>query len=199
MNHSIFIGDKMDMLQIPSTFTDLVGWFDSLNIEFKVLIAIIAILLSMVSIYIIFKLIEIFFLLLKVIFDGFLKIFRKSSKIINKIIISNEKSAPEENDSSNQERNEQYEGTNLIDSEEEGEEQITSKEESSITKNVDPIISSKNHEFAHEKSTNMIHCPNCGNNFSQNSYSKIGDTHFVSCEECGKRYISDGENFTENQ
>lgn len=198
MNHSIFIDDKMDMLQIPSTFTDLVGWFDLLNIEFKVLIAIIAILLCMVLIFIVFKLIEVFFLLLRVILDGFLKIFRKSSKIVNKIIISNQKSeASEEIDSSNQEKNEEYEETNLIDADKEGKEQVTSKEGASITKNMDPRIKPDFKELNHENSTLMIHCPNCGNNFSQNSYSKIGDTHFVSCEECGKRYISDGEQFLE--
>ena len=192
----------MDMLQIPTTSVDLIGWFNSLNIEFKVLISIIAITMCMVLIYIIFKLLEVFFLLLKVILDGFLKILKKSSKIVNKITISNKKSeAPEEIDSTNQEKNEEfeeYEETNLIDSGEEGKEQVSSKEEARITKNLDPSIKSNFKELIHENSTLMIHCPNCGNIFSQNSYSKIGDTHFVSCEECGKRYISDGENFTEN-
>ena len=189
----------MDMLQIPNTFGELIGWFNSLNVEFKVLIAIIAILLCMVLIFIVFKLIEIFLLLLRVILDGFLKIFRKSSKIVNKIIISNQKSeASEEINSSNQEKNEEYKETNLNDADEEGKEQVTSKEGASITKNMDPRIKSDFKELTHENSTLMIHCPNCGEIYSQNSYSKIGDTHFVSCEECGKRYISDGENFTEN-
>ena len=183
------------MLQIPTTFVDITGWFNSLNIEFKVLISIIAITLCMVLIYIVFKLLEVFFLLLKVILDGFLEILKKSSKIVNKIIISNEKSAPEEIDSSNQKKNEEYEETNLFDSGEEGKEQVTSKEKSSITKNMELRIKSDFKELIHENSTLMIHCPNCGNNFSQNSYSKIGDTLFVSCEECGKRYISDGEQF----
>ena len=60
-------------------------------------------------------------------------------------------------------------------------------------------INASNHqEFTSENSITMVNCPNCGNKFSQNSYSKIGDTVFVSCEECGKRYITNGEIITEN-
>ena len=183
----------MDKLQIPTTIVDLVGWFDSLYIEFKVLIAIIAILLSMVLIYIAFKLIEVFFLFLRVILEIILSIFRKSSKKIS--IEESEK--PEIYDSIEQEKYKNYEDTNSIDFyydkgnfREEG----TGK-----SKRIDLYNRSNNKEFITESSINIIHCPNCGKQTSQNSFSKIGDTLFVSCEECGKRYISNGENLTENE
>ncbi|MHA1511461.1 MAG: hypothetical protein ACTSRX_07055 [Promethearchaeota archaeon] len=190
----------MDMLQIPSTFTDLVGWFDSLNIEFKVLIAIVAILLSMVLIFIAFKLIEIFFLLLRVILDGFVKIIRKSSKIKKKIKMNNGKSeTSEEIDSLKPEKYEEYEIDKIIDSVGEKEEELTiSEENASLIKNVGSISRSDHQEFTSDTSTRIIKCPNCGNEFSQNSYSKIGDTVFASCEECGKRYITNEEKITEN-
>ena len=200
MNHLFFIGDNMDMLQIPTMSVDLVEQFNSLNVEFKVLIAIIAIPLCMVLIYIVFKLIEILFLLLKVILDGFLNVFRKSSEIKGKIRINNEKSeASEDIDSKKQEKDKEYEVDASIDSigEEEKEPIISEEGESNI--NIKSSINrSKNPEFTSENSTRLINCPNCGKKFSLNSYSKIGDTLFVSCEECGKRYIIDGEDFSEN-
>ena len=177
------------MLQIPSTFTDLVGWFDSLNITFKVLIAIVAILLSIILISIAFKLIEVSFLLLRVILESIITIFRKSSK--KKIIIGNEESEkPEDFDSLKKKKDKNDEDTNSIDFyfdkgnfQEEG----TSK-----SKKFDLINRSNKKEFIPENSINITQCPNCGENTSQNSFSKIGDTLFVSCEECGKKYISNG-------
>ena len=188
------------MLHIPSTFTDLVGWFDSLNIEFKVLIAIVVILLSMVLIFVTFKLIEIFFLLLRVILDGFVKIIRKSSKIKKKIKMNNDKSeSSEEIDSLKPEKDGKYEIDKIIDSVGEKEEQLTiSEENASLIMNVGSISRSDHQEFISDDSPRIINCPNCGNKFSQNSYSKIGDTLFVSCEECGKRYITNEEKITKN-
>ena len=182
----------MDMLQIPTTFVDLVEWFSSLNIEFKVLIAIIAIPLFMVLIYIASKLIEIFFLLLKVILDGFLKIFRKPGKIKKKIRIYNKKSeAPEEIDSLEQEKDEENEADNLFDTDDEEEEELAiSEENGNINMKIRSINKSNHNDFTSENSTRIINCPNCGKKFSENSFSKIGDTFFVSCEECGKRYIT---------
>jgi len=185
----------MNMLQIPSTFTDLVGWFDSLNIVFKVLVAIVAILLSIILICIAFKLIEVSFLLIRVILESIITIFRKSSK--KKIIIGNEESEkPEGFDSLKKKKGKNHEDTNSIDFyfdkgnfREEG----TSK-----SKKFDLINRSNKKEFIPENSINIIQCPNCGKKASQNSFSKIGDTLFVSCEECGKRYITNGENISEN-
>ena len=189
----------MDMLQISTSFVDLFELFNSLNIEFKVLIAIIAIPLCMVFIYVAFKLIEIFFLFLKVILDGFLKIFRKSSEIKGKIRINNNKSeTTDETDPLKQEKNEEIEVNNLFDSDGEEEELSISEEKKNIIKNMGSINASNHQEFTSENSITMVNCPNCGNKFSQNSYSKIGDTVFVSCEECGKRYITNGEIITEN-
>lgn len=195
------------MLQIPSTFTDLVEWFGSLNIEFKILIAIVAILLSMVLIFIAFKLLEVFILLLKVILDGILKIFRISSKNMKKISKIIEKSEkPVENDSLEQDNDEEFEDINSIEFDKEEEEQKISEEEENFreedtgkAKANDPNNRSDNQEYNHEKSKNIIQCPNCGTLFSNNSFSKIGDTLFVSCEECGKKYISNGEYLSEDE
>ena len=211
MNHSNFIDDKMNILQIPNSMVDLVEWFSSLNVEFKVLIAIIAIPLCMVFIYIAFKLIEILFLLLKVILDGFLKIFRKPGKIKKKIKRHKKKSeTPEEIDSLTedkdedkdaltQEKDEEIEYDTIIDSDDEEVEEFTiSETNGSKIKNTHTINQPNHEEFAPEISLNMNNCPNCGKKFSENAFSKIGDTLFVSCEECGRRYITNGEVYTEN-
>jgi len=179
---------------------DLVEWFSSLNVELKVLIAIIAIPLCMVFIYVAFKLIEILFLLLKMILDGFLKIIGKPSKIKKKIRISKKKSEVlEEIDSIKQEKDEKIENDNKIDSDgEEVEEYTISEENGNIIRNIHSINQPNHEEFTPENSFHIINCPNCGNKFPENSFSKIGDTRFVSCAECGKRYITNGDDYTEN-
>ncbi len=202
----IFVDDKMNMLQIPTTFVNIIDWFNSLNIEFKVLIAVVAIALSMVLIYIAFKLLEVVFLLLKVILNVFSKIFRKSSKIKEKIILSNEEyEKSEEIDLSEREKVEEDEVNYSHDSDDE-EKQIIIEEDENFreedagkSKTMDPNNRSDSQEFTTENSVNMIQCPNCGIIFSQNSFSMIGDTLFVSCEECGKRYISNGKYLKENE
>ncbi|QEE15021.2 hypothetical protein DSAG12_00844 [Promethearchaeum syntrophicum] len=188
------------MLQFPNSMVDLVEWFSLLNVEFKVLIAIIAIPLCMVFIYVTFKLLEIFILLLKVILDAILRIFRKPSKITKKIKINKKKSkAPQEIDSIKQKNDEENEYYNKIDSDvEEVEENTTSEENGNIITNIHMNIQSNDEDFMTENTLHLIDCPNCGKKFSEISFSKIGDTFFVSCEECGKRYITNGDEYTEN-
>ncbi len=187
------------MLQIPTTFVDIIGWFNSLNIEIKVFIAIIAITIFMVLIYITFKLLEVFFLFLRVILDILVKIFRLSPKFKDKNIINHEKSETlEVIDSELLENDKEIIDNNSIASDHEEDENIRERDaRKSSTK--DPNNRSDYQESASENSTKMTHCPNCGKKFSQNSYSKIGDTDFVSCEECEIRYILNGEYYSENE
>ena len=189
-----FIDEKMNILQIQISSEILVEWFNSLNIEFKVLISIVTIALGMVLTFILFRLFEVIFTILKAILLALFKIFRIPIKNRNKNLIKSQSSKePIKSTSEKQEKNNSNEDDKSNNSESEEEEEESFQGDSRVSKKRFAANKKDSEEYIYEYSEQITHCLNCGTKFSQKSLSVIGDTRFITCEKCGKRYIINGD------